>query len=57
MTTSEEYRRYAEECFRLARDAEDAVQQQLFLEMANIWLQEAALTNRTQAVPSLATKH
>jgi hypothetical protein len=53
MPTSEDYRRYAEECFSLARRAKGEAQQLLFLEMADVWLQVASLANRIHAEPSL----
>jgi hypothetical protein len=43
ITSSEEYRQYAEECFRWARETPDEAQQQLFLEMARVWAQAASL--------------
>jgi len=46
MTTSEEYREYADECRRLAREAKDAAQRQVLLEIAHAWTQEAALADR-----------
>jgi hypothetical protein len=42
-TSSEEYRQYADECFRWAREAQDEAQQKLFLEMASVWVQAASL--------------
>jgi len=53
MTTSEEYRKYADECRRLAREAKDAAQQQVLLEIAHAWTQEAALADgKPPAAPS-----
>jgi len=42
MNRSEEYRKYADECARLAREAEDEAQRQVLLEIADAWTQEAA---------------
>ena len=53
MNRSEEYRKYADECRRLAREAEDAAQRQVLLEIAHAWTQEAALADgKPPAAPS-----
>ncbi len=43
MTTSHEYRQYAEECLRWAREARDETQRHQFLDMASAWVQAASL--------------
>ncbi len=43
MTTPSDYRRYAEECLRWAREAKTDIERQQLLEMANAWVQAAAL--------------
>ncbi len=43
MSTTEEYRKYAEECFGWARNAKTDAERQAFLEMANVWMQAASL--------------
>ena len=43
--SSQEYRHFAEECLRWAREAEDELQRQLFLEMASAWVQAASLAD------------
>ena len=43
--SSQEYRQFAEECLRWAREIEDEAQRQLFLEMASAWVQAAALAD------------
>lgn len=42
MTSPNEFRHYAEECLRWAREADDADLQKQFLEMANAWALAAA---------------
>jgi hypothetical protein len=43
MAASQDYRQFAEECLRWARETEDEPQRQLFLEMASAWVQAASL--------------
>jgi hypothetical protein len=43
MTTPQEYRQYAEECLRWAREAKTEIERQQLLELANAWVQAAAL--------------
>ncbi|HEX4410589.1 MAG TPA: hypothetical protein VH206_17595 [Xanthobacteraceae bacterium] len=43
MTTSKEYREYAEECLRWAHETTDDAQQQIFLDMASTWVHAAAV--------------
>jgi hypothetical protein len=45
MTTSNEYRQYAEECLLWARETIDQTERQQFLDMASTWLQAAALND------------
>jgi hypothetical protein len=37
MSGSEEYRRFAGECLKMARTAEDEQQRVIFLQMARVW--------------------
>ena len=62
MTTPQEYRQYAEECLRWAREAEDETQRQRFLEIASAWVQAAAvgdgkLPTAPKAEPRCDPKH
>ena len=62
MSTSQEYRQYAKECLRWAREAKDEQQQRQFLEMASAWIQAASLKDGKlpivpEADPSLRPKH
>jgi hypothetical protein len=41
METASEYRKYAEECRALAKNAKTAQQREILLEMAQAWLQLA----------------
>ncbi len=43
MTTPEEYRRYADECMKWAREAKSDKDRETFLELASAWLQAAAI--------------
>ncbi len=45
MTTAQDYRRYAEECLRWAREAKTDIERQQLLEIANTWIQAAAMEN------------
>jgi hypothetical protein len=42
MGTADEYRQFAEECFRWARDAKTDAARKAFLDMARAWTQAAA---------------
>jgi hypothetical protein len=42
MTTADEYRSFAEECLRWARDAETDIERKAFLDMARTWTKAAA---------------
>jgi hypothetical protein len=37
MSDRQDYRKFAQECLRLAREAKDDIQRQIFLEMADAW--------------------
>jgi hypothetical protein len=37
MSTREKYRQFAQECLRVAAEAKDDSQRQIFLEMADTW--------------------
>jgi hypothetical protein len=45
MATADEYRQFAEECLRWARDAKPDEERKAFLDMARAWTQAAAKTN------------
>lgn len=51
MTTTSEYRRYAEECLRWAEETDDDEHRQAFLDMAVTWLRVAP---REQNAPTQA---
>ena len=42
MTDAKEYRDFAEECLKWAQETKDDAQREVFLEMANSWVQAAA---------------
>jgi hypothetical protein len=42
MTTADEYRQFAEDCLRRARDAKDEAERKTFLDMAWTWTKAAA---------------
>ncbi len=43
MTAAQDCQRKAEECLRLAREAKTDIERQQLIEMANAWIQAAAL--------------
>jgi hypothetical protein len=43
MASAKEYRDFAEECLRWAEETKDDAQRKAFLEMANSWIQAAAM--------------
>jgi hypothetical protein len=43
METSEDYWRYAEECFKWAREAKTDDERQQYLDLANAWVLAASL--------------
>jgi hypothetical protein len=53
MTTPNEYRKFAEECLRWARDAKTDAERKAFLDMARAWTQAAARTNGEAAPTSM----
>jgi hypothetical protein len=52
MTTPDEYRHFAEECLRWARDAETNEERKAFLDMARTWTKAAAQASG-EAVPDI----
>jgi hypothetical protein len=50
MTTVQEYRHFAEECLRWARDAKSEEERKAFLDMAHTWTQ-AAVCEDSARVP------
>jgi hypothetical protein len=66
MTTPQEYRKYAEECLRWAREAKTDTERQQLIELANEWIQAAALDDVARgtdhpappkAAPAKTTEH
>jgi hypothetical protein len=61
MGSATEYRHFAEECFRWARDAKTDEEQKTFLDMARTWTQAAAQRDGGAMTPAdlsqLASKH
>jgi hypothetical protein len=55
MTTPDEYRHFAEECLRWARDAETDEERKAFLDMARTWTKAAAQASG-EAVPDIRAK-
>src|ERR1700730_17295101 len=55
METSTEYRRFAQECHRLAREAKTERHRQIMEEMAQAWERLAKETDRGHAPPSAAS--
>lgn len=55
MTTSQEFRQYADECLRWANETKDEEQRQQFLEMASAWVQAASLQSST--LPTVLRAH
>ena len=62
MTTSQEFRQYADECLRWAQETTNEEQRQQFLEMASAWMQAASLQDgklraALHAGSAVAAKH
>ena len=53
MTAADEYRKFAEECLRWARDAKTDEERKAFLDMARAWTQAAARMNGEAAPTSM----
>jgi hypothetical protein len=53
MTTADEYRKFAEECLRWARDAKTDEERKAFLDMARAWTQAGARTTGAAAPASM----
>jgi hypothetical protein len=51
MASAKEYRDFAEECLRWAEKAKDDAQRKAFLEMANSWVQAAAMLDAIPPTP------
>jgi hypothetical protein len=49
MQTATEYRRFAEECERLARDAKAERHRKILMEMADVWRKLAEASERRDA--------
>ncbi|HUI15720.1 MAG TPA: hypothetical protein VL048_19860 [Xanthobacteraceae bacterium] len=57
MTSPDEFRQYAEECLRWARQAQDEDTQKRFLELANAWtLAAAQLDGVAPVAPNVTTR-
>jgi hypothetical protein len=50
MTTPDEFRKFAEECMRSARDAKSDAERKVFLDMAKAWTKAAAQLTDGEAV-------
>lgn len=48
MATSKEYRQYADECFGWAKSAKSDSAREIFLQMAETWLEAAILAEMSQ---------
>ncbi len=57
MTISQDYRQYAEECLRWAREAKDEAQRQQLLDLASAWIQAASLQNDRSPAAAKAIPH
>jgi hypothetical protein len=51
MASAKEYRDFAEECLRWAEETKDDAQRKAFLEMANSWIQAAAMLDAKPPTP------
>jgi hypothetical protein len=51
-TAAEDYRRFADECYRSARAAKTEAERKTFLDMAKIWTKAAAKLTNGHAVSS-----
>jgi hypothetical protein len=51
MTTSTEYKSYAEECLRWAEETDNDEHRQAFLDMAVVWMKLAAHRTRANGSP------
>jgi hypothetical protein len=49
MTTPNEYRQFAEECFKWAKRAKSDEERETLLDMANTWMQAASIQEQQNA--------
>jgi hypothetical protein len=54
--TAQDYRRNAEECLRLAREAKTDIERQQLIEMANAWVQAAAAEDAKEPADAPAAR-